>query len=63
MRLIVKYSVLAGGLLVVLVVALSGALALAENFGGMMGRGCMRMMQSMPGGTGQPPNQQWRQPR
>ena len=55
-----KYLFLAGGFFAL---GLSGALALAHNFGGLMAHGCMQMMQGMQAGASEPPNEQWRQHR
>jgi ABC-type phosphate/phosphonate transport system permease subunit len=56
----VKYVLLIAGFLLA---ASSGVLALARNSGGMMGRGCMQMMQDMHPGVSKQPNEQWRQHR
>ena len=56
----VKYSILAGGFLVI---AFSGALTLAPNLGRLMAHGCMQMMQGTFDGTSHRPNEQWRQHR
>jgi hypothetical protein len=53
----VKYSVLAGGFLVI---AFSGALTLAPNLGRLMAHGCMQMMQGTQAGTSERPNERWR---
>ena len=53
----VKYLLLPSGFLAM---ALSGALALAPNSAGIMGHGCMQMMQGMHSGSSHQPNEQWR---
>ena len=54
-----KYLLL---LAAVLLIAVSSALAVAHQMG-TIGFGCMSMMDHMLSGPGQPPNQQWPQPR
>ena len=55
-----KYSALTCGFLVI---AFSGALAVAHNFGGLTAHSCMQMMQGMHAGSSERPNEQWRQQR